>query len=101
MHIAITGPEGLTTDQVRGYAEYRVFASLARFGRAIRTASVHLEPRAGAGSRVTCSIDVDLGGVEPIRCHSTEAHVIGAIDAAADRARRALERREKEQAVSF
>jgi hypothetical protein len=98
VHISITGSEGLRTDQVRTYAEYRVFAALAPFGRHIRTASVHLGP--GEDEEVTCAIDVDLGDAERIRCVGRESHVIGAIDRAADRARRVLERLAKQEVSS-
>jgi ribosome-associated translation inhibitor RaiA len=99
MHISITGSEGLTTDQVRAYAEYRVFAALARFGRSIREASVTLVLLAGDRG-VSCTIDVDLGDGDVVHCSSTDPHVIGAIDRAAERARRMLERRARQEVPS-
>ena len=99
MHISITGSEGLTTDQVRVYAEYRVFAALARFGRSIREASVSLVVLAG-DREVSCAIDVDLGEGDIVRCGSTDPHVIGAFDRAAERTRRTLERRAKQEVPS-
>lgn len=101
MHISITATAGLATDQIRAYAEYRVFAALARFGRLIRTASVNLEPaRAGENDGVRCAIVVDLNAGETVRSRCTVRHVIDAIDQAAGRAQRALERRAKQEIPS-
>jgi ribosome-associated translation inhibitor RaiA len=99
MRIYIREPAGVATDQMRAYAEYRVFAALARFGRVVRSATVSLEQETGANGPSTCLIDVDLGTEPALRCQSTEGHVADAIDRAADRARRALERRMR-QAIS-
>lgn len=100
MRISITGTAGLARDQIRAYAEYRVFAALARFGRLIRTVSVNLEPeRPWENDRVRCAIVVDLNAGEPVRSRWTARHVIDSIDQAAGRARRALERRAKQETV--
>jgi ribosome-associated translation inhibitor RaiA len=97
MRISVTGSAGLTTDQIRTYAEYRVFAALARFGRSIRAASVIL--LGGPGGGVKCIVGVEIDG-EHVQCTSTEPHVIGAIDRAADEARRTLDRRARQELSS-
>jgi hypothetical protein len=94
MRIHVSAPTGLATPQMRAYAEYRVFASLARFGEHVRSATVTLNPAAaGADRGVICLVDIDVGGGSPLRCRSAEPHAADAIDRAADRSRRALERR--------
>jgi hypothetical protein len=101
MRIHIRAPAGLATAQMRAYAEYRVFASLARFGADVRGAIVTLDSALPDDrGAVTCLVDVDLGGPRTLRFRSTEPHAADAIDRAAERVRRALERRSR-QAVTL
>jgi hypothetical protein len=97
MRISVIGSDGLTTEQVRAYAEYRVFAALARFGRSIRAASVILQRVPNGAVRCIVGIEIDD---ESVQCTSTEPHVIGAIDRAADDVRRALSLRARQEVSS-
>lgn len=96
MRITVVGPADLTRDQTRAYAEYRVFATLARFGRMVRSATLSLEHgRMAASSGVTCVIEVDLGERNVLRFRTTDRQASAAIDRTARRAQRAIESRDR------
>jgi hypothetical protein len=62
MRIDVIGTEDSTTPQARAYAEYRLFATLARHARVIRSVRVvlaHAE-RNGSTGRMTCAVDLML-----------------------------------------
>lgn len=92
MHISVIGSAELANAQMRAYAEYRVFAALARFERLVEGAAVTLE-REGEGADVACVIEIQARDNPPLQFRGTHAHAAEAIDRAADSARRALERR--------
>ena len=87
MRIEVIGEEKSTIAQARAYAEYRVFATLARHARRIRSVQVVLGQveRKGASDRVTCVVNVVLepSGSARVRAHAP--HARGAIDRAAER----------------
>jgi ribosome-associated translation inhibitor RaiA len=98
MQISITGPAELTTDQVRAYTEYRVFAALSRFGRLIDRVTVTLEREAGTEQGpVVCVVDVATRGTRALRCRGSAAHATEAVNCVADRARRALQHRTRDE----
>jgi ribosome-associated translation inhibitor RaiA len=94
MRIDIIDEDDSTTAQARVYAEYRLFATLARYARAIRSvrAVLHVERR-GVADRATCVVTVvlDPSGSAVVRAHGR--HVHGAIDRAAGRIRDLINRR--------
>ncbi|HJR60458.1 MAG TPA: HPF/RaiA family ribosome-associated protein [Vicinamibacterales bacterium] len=95
MRIEVIDNGGLSTAQARAYAEYRLFATLARHARVIRTVRVILEQveRKGAADGVTCAVEVVLepSGCVRARANGRQAH--GAIDAAAERIETLINRR--------
>ena len=93
MHIRVSDPAGLVTDQMRAYAEFRVFAALARFGRTVRQATVSLGPATSGDPGVVCLVEVDLGPDGLVRFRARDLHAAPAVEHAADLARSALERR--------
>jgi ribosome-associated translation inhibitor RaiA len=86
MRIDVIDEDDSTTAQFRVYAEYRLFATLARYTRGIRSvrAVLHVE-RKGVADRATCVVTVVLepSGSAVARAHGS--HVHGAIDRAAGR----------------
>ncbi|PYR89359.1 MAG: hypothetical protein DMF84_24355 [Acidobacteria bacterium] len=97
MRIEVIDTDDSTTPQARAYAEYRLFATLARHTRLIRSVRVvlaHAE-RNGSADCVTCAVNLMLeSGSARARARGPHAH--GAIDRAAERigdlmARRALQ----------
>lgn len=92
MQISVIGPAELATAQMRAYAEYRVFAALARFERLVEGAAVTLVREADS-AEVGCVIDIHTRQSPPLQFRGTDAHVAQAVDRAANCARRALERR--------
>ena len=91
MQISVTGPPELASDQVRTYAEYRVFAALARFGRLVERAAITFE-REGRpeNTRVVCLIDVETRDGRRLHSRGSASHATEAVDWAAERVRRAL-----------
>jgi ribosome-associated translation inhibitor RaiA len=78
---------GWTTPQARAYAEYRLFTTLARHARAIRTVRVILErrQRKGGAEGAICAVDVVLEPSGTVRARANGRQPHGAIDKAADR----------------
>lgn len=87
MRIEVIDSGGLTTAQARAYAEYRLFATLARHARVIRSVRVILEQLEGKGAAdgVTCAVDVVLEPSGSIRARANGLRPHGAIDRAAER----------------
>jgi ribosome-associated translation inhibitor RaiA len=95
MRIEVISEQGAATPQVRAYAEYRFFATLARHARAIRTVRVLLRQRerTDASSRVTCAVRVALEPSGSTRARAHGPHALGAIDRAAERVGHLMNRR--------
>jgi ribosome-associated translation inhibitor RaiA len=89
---------GLTTPQARSYAEYRLFTTLARHARAIRSVRVILErsQRKDGAEEVICAVDVGLEPSGSIRARANGRQPHGAIDRAAERIGDLLNRRTPE-----
>lgn len=86
MHVDVIGDAAIT-EQTRAYTEYRMFATLARFSRAIRGVRVTIKKtRTKASMRnIACEVTVmlDPSGSVRTRVSGPEAYVI--IDRAAER----------------
>jgi ribosome-associated translation inhibitor RaiA len=87
MRIEVIGRGDATTPQARAYAEYRLFATLARHTRLIRRVRVvlaHAERNGSAGC-VTCAVELMLESSGSARARARGPHAYGAIDRAAER----------------
>lgn len=95
MQIDIVGENHIVTTEVRAYAEYRVFATLARYAAIVRSARVVLRPAepGPTGRSILCTLTVFLepSGFVRVRARRPVAH--GAINRAADRLSELMSRR--------
>jgi hypothetical protein len=87
MRIEVIDNGGLTTAQTRAYAEYRLFATLARHARVIRSVRVILRPveRKDIADGVICVVAVALEPSGSIRARANGRQAHGAIDRVAAR----------------
>jgi ribosome-associated translation inhibitor RaiA len=95
MQIEVIGTDDSSTAKARAYAEYRLFATLARHARVIRSVRVvlsHLERNGNAG-QVTCAVNLVLEPCGSVRARAQEPHAHGAIDRAAERIGNLMDRR--------
>ena len=86
MRIEVTAKTDSVSPQIRAYAEYRLFTTLARHTGAIRSVRILLgssEPQAGGA--VTCEVDVALQASGSARVVAYGPHMHAAIDLAAER----------------
>lgn len=84
MKIAVTDIGCTFGRQTRAYAEYRIFASVARFSDVVHEAGVSLtSKRAGGAARCVISLTVNDGG--RLRVSARGRHVYDAINRAAAR----------------
>lgn len=84
MRIDVTDIARTFGRQTRAYAEYRVFASLARFSALVREAAVSLTPVA-KGHSVVCSVLVSLEKGVPVTVSARGRHAYDAINRVAHR----------------
>jgi hypothetical protein len=70
--------------QTRAYAEFRMFASLARFSALVREAAVSLTP-AATGHSVVCSVLVSFENGVPVTVTARGRHAYDAINRVAHR----------------
>jgi hypothetical protein len=70
--------------QTRAYAEYRIFASLARFSALVREAAVSLTPM-NTGHSVVCSVLVNFEHGVPVTVTARGRHAYDAINRVAHR----------------
>ena len=79
--------------QARTYAEYRVFAALARSVERVQGARVVLQSlgRYGLCERIVCTVTLNLEPRGPLRIRTTGAHAYAAINRATERIRMAIE----------
>ena len=96
--IDVIGTDDSTTPQARAYAEYRVFAALARHARLIRRVRVELAPATGPRGPgcVQCAVHLALHPSGSAHARSRGPHAFAAIDRAADRIRDVMARRSVE-----
>jgi ribosome-associated translation inhibitor RaiA len=72
--------------QARAYAEYRLFAALARYGSLVQGARIVLRYEGGEKPRAfRCRVTVALESTGMVRTCVCASHAYGAIDHAADR----------------
>jgi hypothetical protein len=91
MRISVTDIGCTFGRQTRAYAEYRIFASLARFSNVVHEAGVSLTSRPlGGPARCVVSLTVNDGG--RLRVSARGRHVYDAINRAAERAGEELRR---------
>jgi ribosomal subunit interface protein len=92
--IAVVSEDDAINAQARTYAEYRVFAVLARHARNVCRVRVVLQ-QADAGDtcdEVACAVTVTLEPSGVLRIRATGPHVYAAINRAVDRLSRRLGR---------
>jgi ribosome-associated translation inhibitor RaiA len=92
MQIHVAGVTPVLTDQVRAYAEYRVFSRLSPLARGVDVVQVIVQESDDDGGAI-CAISADLGEAGCVRARVRRPHPIGAIDAAADHLARIARRR--------
>ena len=92
MRIEVFGGNAISA-QARAYAEYRVFAALARLAQRVRRARVVLRPvnRCSGAGGVACTVTVALEGTRSFRVRTRGAHAYAAINRAIERIRTAAE----------
>jgi ribosome-associated translation inhibitor RaiA len=86
MRIEVTANDDSVSPQLRAYAEYRLFTTLARHARVIQRVWVILgssDPQAGGA--LTCEVDVSLRASGSARVLAHGSHMHAAIDSAAER----------------
>ena len=99
--ITVVGDDTITA-QARTYAEYRVFAALARHTRSVRRVRVvlrHTDER-GTCDKVTCVVTVSLEPAGSLRIRVRGPHVYAAINRAVERLGDALGRRVEQRLSS-
>ena len=92
MRIEVLGENAISA-QARAYAEYRVFAALARMAERVRRARVVLRTvdRCSGCGGVACTVTVALEGTGSLRVRTTGTHAYAAINRAFVRLRAAAE----------
>jgi hypothetical protein len=90
MRIYVSSPSPAFSPQILAYAEYRLFAVLARYA-GVRGARVVLQDEPEGG--VQCSVDIDVDSAAPTRARVKGIHAVGTIDRAAERVVELMRRR--------
>ena len=99
--IDVIGTDDSPTPHARAYAEYRVFAALARYTRVIRRVRVELGHADGNGAGcVRCAVHLTLQPSGSAHARARGPHAFGAIDRVAERIRDVMARRSPES-ISF
>lgn len=93
MQIYVTGVTPLLTQQVRAYAEYKVFSKLAPLARSVDTVQVVVTGASEADGGAICVVTADLGDAGCVRTRVRRPQATSAIDAAAENVARAAARR--------
>jgi ribosome-associated translation inhibitor RaiA len=97
MQFVLTGSGLVISHQLRAYAEYRFFTSIARYAAGVD--AVHVALRLDGGV-YRCTAAIELASFGPLTIHARAPHPNAAIDRLADRAARLLSRREPRSSVS-
>ncbi len=90
MRVYVSSPSPAFSSQILAYAEYRLFAALARYAD-VRGAQVVLQDDAEGG--VQCSITIELDSAESVQARVKGPHAVGTIDRAAERVAELMRRR--------
>lgn len=93
MQIHVAGVSPLFTQQVRAYAEYKVFSRLAPFARYVELVQVVVTEGADAEGGTICVVTADLGDAGCVRTRVRRPRATGAIDIAAENVARAAARK--------
>ena len=98
MHIEVIGKDDSANAQARTYAEYRLFAALARHTQTVRSARIELErvDGDGSGENVLCAVTVTLQPSGVARARAIGGHAYAAINGAVERVRELMTRRTAE-----
>lgn len=83
MRVQVSGSAESFNSLVRAYAEYRVFAVLARHTH-VRAARVALR-RGDDSATVVCAVTIDLDSTTKLRARGSASHAHAAIDRAVAR----------------
>ena len=90
MRVYVSSPGGAFGPQILAYAEYRLFAVLARYA-GVRGATVVLQNAPEGGVR--CSVTIDFDSTAAARTRVKGLHAAGTIDSAAERVVQLMHRR--------
>lgn len=82
IQISVVGRAPSLTEQVRAYAEYRLFSRIAPWGRWITSVELAVEAQDDS-QEVTCDV-VLTSGDRTVRARARRRHPVAAIDAAVD-----------------
>ena len=95
MRIEVIGEDESSNAQARTYAEYRVFAALARHTQHVRGARVGLrrDAREGTCHDVVCAVTIALEPSGSIRTRACGGHAYAAINRAVERVGDLMRRR--------
>lgn len=87
MRIEVIGDDESSNAQVRTYAEYRVFAALARHTQRVRGVRIVLrrDDRNATGHTAVCAVTVALEPSGSVRTRACDRHAYAAIDRAVER----------------
>lgn len=85
MRIMLTGKDVAVTEQLRAYAEYRMFTSIARYEPLVRAVNVTLRRHTDHQDRFLCLVSLDLSPSGQITTRASAPHPNVAIDRVADR----------------
>jgi len=92
MQISVVGPPSLSAEQIRAYAEYKLFSRLMTLGRGVcdiqAVVTAHLPD-----AQATCTVAVDLGEAGCVRTRVRRTGAVPAVDAAVETVARAASRR--------
>jgi len=97
MQFMLTGIGLAISHQLRAYAEYRFFTSIARYVTGVGAVDVALRLDGGV---YRCTAAIELPSFGPITIQAHAPHPNAAIDRVAERAARLLNRREPQSTVS-
>lgn len=92
MQITVAGPPSLSAEQIRAYAEYKLFSRLLTIARDITGVRAVITAFESNGD-ATCSVTVELGDAGCVRTRVRRGGAVPAVDAAADTIARAAVRR--------
>jgi ribosome-associated translation inhibitor RaiA len=95
MQIEVISEDKAITAEVRAYAEYRLFAILARYAGFVRSTRVifRRSGRDGTGGRIVCAVTVALEPSGYARARASNSLVYRAIDRATERVGELMSRR--------
>lgn len=97
MRVLVSSTSAAIGSQILAYAEFRMFAALARYP-AVQGARVTLR-QDSAGGKVRCSVEIDFDRARPARAQASGPHAAATIDRAAERVIQLMRRRVQPESV--